>query len=235
MNRIFLLIFLLWAVGCDKPAAVVPPKPAVPAGRGAIRGTVRYAGPPVVANVIGGECCPGAEPARDESVLVGPDLGLANVVVWIKDGPNIAGEPPLDRVLTQKNCQYIPHVLALRTNQVLNVTSHDPVPHNVHVEANLNPAENFAELQNASHALRFTLPETIRFKCDVHPWMTAYVAVFDHPCFDVTTMTGGFDLSRLPPGTYTVLAWHERLGTMEKSVTVADAVPSVVDFEFKPR
>ncbi len=168
----------------------------------------------------------------DESLMVNGDGTLKNIVVFVKDGPRLDLPGPQDAVLAQRGCQYQPHVLAVQTGQNVVVTSHDPTLHNVHVEADLNPAENFSQTQGASHTLHFDQPELVKFKCDVHPWMTAYAYVFNHPCFAVTGDDGKFEIGHLPPGTYTLVAWQEKLGTQEMTVTVAADKPGEVNFEY---
>jgi hypothetical protein len=126
----------------------------------------------------------------------------------------------------------VPHVLAIRTGQNLVVTNHDPTLHNVLITADANPGDNLEETQGATHTVHFDRPDLIRFKCSVHAWMTAYAYVFDHPCFAVTGDDGKFEIPHLPAGTYTLVAWQEKLGTREMQVTVGDK-PSDVTIEYK--
>ncbi len=183
--------------------------------------------------VIGGNCCPGASPVVDESIVVGAEGAMKNVVVFLKNGPDLDLGPMTDRVLAQKECRYVPHVIALRTGQTVVITSHDATLHNVHIEADANPSQNFSESENASHAVTFNLPELVKFKCDVHPWMTAYAYVFDHPCFAVTGDGGSFEIAHLPPGTYKLVAWQEKLGTQEMQVTVGADKSAEVKIEYR--
>jgi hypothetical protein len=131
----------------------------------------------------------------------------------------------------------VPHVLAVRTNEPVDVTSHDPMMHNVHVQSSGNAAMNFSQTQvGAIRRIAFAVPEFVRVRCDVHPWMSATVAVFDHPFFAVTGDEGRFQVDRLPPGTYTLVAWHEKYGTLEKTVTVtAGNQPPEIDVQFEYR
>jgi Polysaccharide lyase family 4, domain II len=218
---------------CGKQASAPPPRPTVAPGTGIVRGVVKFIGTPPPMRIIGGECTPGSTPAADESLLVNSDGSMRNIVVFIKDGPNIAGPPLGDAQLTQKNCQYEPHVQAIRTGQNMVVTSQDATVHNVHVEADANPAQNFSESINDKHPVSFAFPEVVRFKCDVHPWMTAYAYVFDHPCFAVTGDDGKFEIDHLPPGTYTLVAWQEKLLTQEMQVTVPADKAADVTIEYK--
>ncbi len=229
---IFAALILGAGISCDRPAEPPPARPTVPAGTGILRGSVTFRGTPPVPAVIGGDCCPGSAPVLDESISVSPGGAMKNVVVWIQDGPNLDIGPMPERVLAQKGCDYVPHVLALRTGQTLVVTSHDPTIHNVHIEAELNPSQNFSESDGETHAVHFDRPERIRFKCDVHPWMTAYACVFDHPCFAVTGSDGTFEIDHLPPGKYTLKAWQEKLGEKSMQVTVSGDKPADVKLEF---
>jgi len=220
--------------GTAKPA----PRTAVQPGTGVVRGRATFNGPRPEPKVVGGECCPGAAPAVDESVIVSDDGGLKNVVVYIKDGPLVrkppATQPAAIAVLDQKDCRYVPHVIAMQTGEPLDVTSHDPTMHNVHVQSVVNPAANFSETAvGASHQITFAAPEFIRVKCDVHPWMTAYIAVFDHNCFAVTGDDGRFQIDSLPPGIYTLVARHERYGSLERQFTVTGDQPVNVQFDFR--
>jgi plastocyanin len=229
-----LLIALVLMTGCDQSASAPAVRPTVPAGTCVVRGVVRFAGPAPVAKIIGGDCCPGSTPVVDESLVVGSDGALKNVVVFIKSGPNIAVPGLKDKVLAQKNCRYEPHVLAILTGQNLVVTSHDATLHNVHVEPENSAQQNFSQTLDATRSVHFDQPELVRFKCDVHPWMTAYVQVFDHPCFAVTGDDGRFEIGNLPAGTYTLVAWQEKLLTQEMSVTVTADKPVEVKFEYRP-
>ncbi len=225
-------------LGCDRPAAAPVVRPTVPPGPGVLTGIVRYSGPPVVVTPPEGDCCPGVPRPADESVIVNPDGTLANVTVYVEGGPNVAGPPPAKAVLSQRGCRYVPHVLALRVGQPLVVTNGDPTPHNVHVTSAdpLNPELNVGQVPAASQAMTFVAvdPDVI-FKCDVHAWMRAHAMVFDHPCYAVTGADGAFRIDRLPPGTYTLVAHHERFGDQQQTVTVTADRPMVaVTFDYHP-
>ncbi len=212
-------------------SAKTSPRPIVPAGNGIVEGIVKFNAPrPKMAMMGGTKDCP---PVMDESTVVNADGTLKNVVIYVKDGPNIAADnPPL--VIDQKGCQYIPHVLAAHTDQPIDVTSHDPTMHNIDVQATINPPQNFSEsFVAATYRISFAKPEFIHIKCDVHQWMSAYLCVFDHPFFAVTADNGKFRISRLPSGSYTLVAWHERYGSLEQSFTVTDDKPADVTFEYK--
>jgi hypothetical protein len=230
---ILLLIVAMLLTGCDNTTTTQAPHPTVPPGPCVIRGIVHFIGTPPDPQTIGGNCCPGALPVLDESLTVNADGSMKNVIVYLQDGPNIdLGELP-DRVLAQKDCQYVPHVLAVRTNQTVVVTNHDPTLHNVLTQSAANPQQNIEEIQGAAHSFNFAQPELIKLKCSVHPWMTGYVYVFDHPCFAVTGDDGKFEIGHLPPGTYTLVIWQEKLGTQQMQVTVSADKPAEVKFEYR--
>ena len=235
LGSVAVLIAVL-LLGCDRSAPAPVARPTVPPGPGVVTGVVRFSGPRPAVDPPEGECCPGVPRPPDERVVVNADGTLANVTVYIKDGPNVAGPPPDQMVLAQDGCRYVPHVLALRVGQKLVVTSHDPTTHNVHILPSANPADNFAEGKGAAHTVAFaTADDDVDFKCDVHPWMRAHAMVFDHPCYAVTGTGGTFRIDRLPPGTYTLVAHHEQFGDATQTVTVtADKPTADVTFDFHP-
>jgi hypothetical protein len=163
--------------------------------------------------------------------------GLENVFVYVKDGlGNYYFDTPAEPVkLEQQGCRYRPHVLGLRTGQPLEISNSDETMHNVHAmpasnrEFNVGPA-----LQHQVAKRTFTTSEVmIPFKCDVHGWMRAYIGVLDHPYFAVTHDGGKFEIKGLPAGTYTVEAWHEKLGTQTQKVTLAEKQAAELTFTFK--
>lgn len=160
---------------------------------------------------------------RKEDVVVGPDRGLANVLVSL-DG--VAPSNGYDRPATeldQVDCQFVPHVLGVQVGQPLVVKNGDPEIHNVHYAPANNPAVNIS-LVNAGKqetvSFENTEPRPFGVDCGNHPWMQAYIGVFPHPFFATTDDTGRFAINRVPAGTYTLRAWHERLGTKERQVIV---------------
>jgi plastocyanin len=220
------------------PTAVVDPRTA-----GSIAGIVTLDGPPPALKPIdmsASPACVEANPAplAPPIVVTGDKGGLANVVVYVKDAPANYRypTPPETAVLQQKNCMYEPHVVALMTGQPFEVQNNDPTMHNVHPMPKRN--RQWSTSQPAgSAALKetFTRPEfAMQVLCSVHPWMRSTVFVFDHPYFAVTPTTGGFELKNLPPGTYTIEAWHETLGTQDQAVTIAARESKTVSFTFKP-
>jgi hypothetical protein len=137
--------------------------------------------------------------------------------------------------LDQKGCRYIPHVFAVRVNQPIEILNSDPTLHNIHaLPKNNQEFNNGQPIQGMKMQHTFKAKEImVPFKCDVHGWMNAYVAVMDHPYYAVTAPDGRFELKDVPPGTYTVEAWHEKLGPMTQSVTVGNDEKKEVTFTFK--
>lgn len=175
-------------------------------------------------------------PATTEDIVVGENHGLANVVVYVADG---LGERTFDTpqqpvVIDQKGCQYKPHVLALQTHQKLDVVNSDDTTHNIHPMPNNNREWNKSQPHGVQIEESFPREEiTIPVKCNIHPWMHGYIAVFKHPYFAVTDKNGSFDIKGLPPGTYTIKAWQEKLGTLSQKITVTGAETKTQDFVFK--
>lgn len=175
-------------------------------------------------------------PAMSQEFLTGSDNTLGNVIVFISDG--LAGrtfDVPAEAVtFEQKGCEYAPHVVALRANQKLKMVNSDNTTHNIHPLPANNREWNKAEPAGTTMEESFPREEiAIPVKCNVHPWMKSYVAVFKHPYFAVTSKDGSFQLPNLPPGEYTVEAWHEKLGTMTQKITVAAGETKALDFTFK--
>ncbi|HEX6976457.1 MAG TPA: hypothetical protein VF147_18750 [Vicinamibacterales bacterium] len=165
------------------------------------------------------------------------DGGLENVFVYVKDGlGNYYFDTPTEPVkLDQKGCHYTPHVFGIQVGQPLEISNSDDTLHNVHALAEKNQEFNYGQaMAGMKNTKTFTVPEVmITFKCDVHGWMNAYGGVVSHPYFAVTKDGGKFELKNLPAGTYTVEAWHEKLGTQQQSVTLGEKESKAVTFTFK--
>ena len=178
-----------------------------------------------------------ATPATDEVVVTGEGGALANVLVYVKQGlSDRAFETPKQAVaIDQKGCMYIPHVIALQAGQTLAVKNSDKATHNIHPVPKNNREWNKSQPPGAPDLQEVFGREEVGIpvKCNVHPWMKSYVAVFKHPYFQVTGKNGSFELKNLPPGTYTVEAWHEKYGTTEQAVTIGPKESKAISFVFK--
>jgi hypothetical protein len=177
-------------------------------------------------------------PQFQETFEVGADgKALANVFVYVKDGlGNYVFDTPTEpAMIDQKQCRYTPHVFGMRVGQPLQIVNSDPTLHNIHATPKNNSEFNTGQpIQGMKTNHTFDKPEVmVPFKCDVHGWMNAYVGVLEHPYYAVTDTNGKFELKTLPPGTYTIEAWHERLGAQEQKVTIGEKETKDVAFTFK--
>jgi plastocyanin len=181
----------------------------------------------------------GSSPALSEDVVTDSAGNLQNVVVYVSAGlaESPAAIPPEPVVITQDGCSYKPHVLALQRNQKLRIVNADQTSHNIHPMPESNREWNKSQPPGApAFEETFAREEVgIPVKCNVHPWMRAYVSVFKHPYFAVTNESGAFSIANLPPGTYTISAWQEKLGTISQSVTVGAGEGKTIQFAFKAR
>jgi len=171
-----------------------------------------------------------------EDFVVGDAAALENVVVFVSDGLNGRSfEVPADAaVLEQKGCVYMPHVIAVQTNQKLKIVNSDNTLHNIHPFPVNNREWNKAQPPGTTIEESFPREEIVMpVKCNVHPWMRSYIGVFKHPFHAVTGKDGSFDLRNLPPGEYTVTAWHEKLGSIPQKITLAPGEAKKIDFVFK--
>lgn len=175
-------------------------------------------------------------PITTEDIVVGADGGLENVVIYVSDGlASHSFQPPQQpAVFEQKGCQYKPHVLAMQATQKLDIVNSDETTHNIHPSPNNNREWNMTQPHGTPLEQTFTREEiAIPIKCNVHPWMKGYIAVFKHPYFAVTDKTGHFEIKDLPPGNYTITAWQEKLGTQTQKLTVGAGEAKTLDFSFK--
>ena len=221
-------------------APSTPPKD----GTATVKGKVTLKGtPPVMPNLRGIDGKPlcadqHATPPKAEAIITGPGGALVNAFVYISKGVQGKYPVPSEPVkFDQAKCIYLPHVLGVQTGQEVHITNSDAaVLHNVHILKkpgirDMNSAQAPGSAPIKTKFNRAALGVTV--KCDVHPWMIAFACVSDHPFFMVTGADGTFSLPpKLPAGTYTVTAWHEKYGTKDVEVTVADGETKTVDFEF---
>jgi len=233
------------ACGGEKaaPPPAIPAGPAVdPATAATVTATVKFEGAvpaPEMIVLTGDPKCVsenGAPQRASESIVVGDNQALQNVFVYVKDGlGNFAFPVPSQPVvLNQEKCRYTPRVLGVRVGQSLQIHNGDPLLHNVRSNGVINQAFNKSTpIQGMSFEHTFATREVmVPFKCDVHGWMSAYVGVLDHPYFGTTAADGKVVLGNLPPGTYTIEAWHESLGTKTQQVTIGSKDSKDVSFSF---
>jgi len=176
-------------------------------------------------------------PPKKEWLLVDGNGGLKNVLVYVSDGATPSAAPSKHVVLDQKGCVYTPHVVGIQAGQPLDILNSDGTLHNIHALPKKNREFNKAMPKfKKKMTTQFDTPEApFKIKCDVHPWMGAFIGVFDHPYFAVSGDDGSFTISGLNPGSYTITAWHEKLRTKSMTVTVGDG-STTADFTFsKPK
>jgi plastocyanin len=167
---------------------------------------------------------PGALPTT-HFYVVSAGGGLADVIVSLKGiSGKSAGASAAPATLDQKGALYSPQIIAIQTGQKLIVKNSDPLVHNVHAKPAANPESNQVQMSGGAD-LNFTFdkPEPfLKFQCDVHPWMFAWVSVFDHPYFSVSGADGKFTIKNVPPGKYTLEATHRKLGVQTAEIEVKD-------------
>lgn len=230
--------------GGDKPPERTPPPDAkrVDASKaGSLSGRVTIDGPvpqnAPIKMAADPACLREHKDGANFETFVSESGGLGNVFVYVKDGlGNYYFDTPAEPVtLDQKGCQYVPHVFGVRVGQSIEFVNSDPTLHTVQGAGNSNPEFNFSQpIKGQKDTKFFTQPEVVvLFRCNVHSWMSAYAGVLDHPYYAVTTPGGQFALEQVPAGTYTIEAWHEKLGTQSQTVTLADNEKKGITFTFK--
>jgi hypothetical protein len=225
-------------------ANLVPYKPT--GQEGSIAGTINFTGTapaPKEISMGADPVCASTNPdPHAEDIVVNGDK-LANVFVYIIEGKagdkSISGykfDPPAAAAtLDQHGCHYVPHVIGVQTDQNFNVVNSDQTPHNINFDAKLNDKFNQGQGPGAAPIVKqFKRTETvIPVKCNQHPWMRAYVGVLSHPFFAVTDKDGHFEIKGVPPGTYTLVAWHEKYPQgLTQSVTIAASEKKESNFSF---
>lgn len=212
-----------------------------PATAGTVTGAVAFEGAAPVPKMIKVDsdqtCATKAEggSVASEEVVV-KDGKLANVFIYISKGINGSFDPPQEpAMLDQDGCRYHPHVIGAMVGQPIQFKNSDATLHNVHATPKLNKAFNLAQAtQGKVDTKTFDKEEImIPVSCDVHGWMRSYVGVLPHPFFAVSSQDGSFTLKNVPPGDYTITAWHEKLGTQEQQVTVGQKENKQIAFSFK--
>jgi plastocyanin len=174
-----------------------------------------------------------AAAATTEEVVVSGGK-LQNVFVYVKDGLSGTHAAPATKVLIdQDGCVYKPHVTGIMVGQTLTFKNSDGILHNIKAAPTAQRGFNVTQPTNMESDKSFTTREVmVPVQCDVHGWMQAYVGVLDHPYYAVSGADGNASIGNLPPGTYTIEAWHEKLGTKTQSVTVGPNEAKAITFDF---
>jgi hypothetical protein len=203
---------------------------------GVVAGTVTLAGPrpvrPPMPVFKSHEACGDAVP--DDRLVVASGGGVRYAVVTI-EGVKEGKKPERDIAILLENraCRFEPHVQTAEVGQWLELHNSDPVLHNA--DARIGPETLFNVALTPGRQVRKPLarPGLIAITCDVrHTWMSAFIAVTDHPYHTVTDAEGAYEIRDVPPGEYTLRVWHEVLGTRESRVTVGAGVTAAVDFTY---
>jgi hypothetical protein len=226
----------------EAPAAAPAAAPADDANAATITGKVAFTGDaPKMANLSmdATPACARAHttPQKSEQVVVNSNGTLKNAFIWVKAGlPDKQWPTPSTPVkLEQKGCMYQPHVIGVMTNQDIEIVNGDPTNHNIHPLPKENREWNESQPPGGENKKKnFARQEVmIAVKCNVHPWMRAYIGVVGNPFFAVTGDDGTFTIKGLPPGTYTLEAWQEKYPPQDIQVTVGPKETKTADFSFK--
>ena len=230
------------------PAAPPPPAPLTPSANPVdpataitIAGAITFEGKrptPAPINMASDPYCADRnQNATTERLVVDANGGLRNVFVRVTDGLGTLRFPVSTTpvVLDQRNCAYVPRVFGIQVGQPLEILNSDATLHNIHAMPEANREFNRGqsmEGQRDTHI--FSAAEVmVPFKCDVHRWMNSWVGVIEHPFYAVTGADGTFELKGLPPGSYTVEAWHEVLGRKTERITVEPKQTGTLSFTFQ--
>jgi len=229
---------------CSKEAPLPergPATPIDPATAGSIAGLVVFSSappPPRPIQMEGDPACSAAHPGPTDAgdVLV-RDGKIENAFVWVEKGleGRVFERPKEAVVLDQHGCSFAPRIAGAQTGQPIEFTNSDATLHNVHTQPTASSGVNFGLAQRgARRAIHVDAPEVmVTVRCDVHPWMRAYVGVLDHPYFAVTKADGAFRFAPLPAGDYTVTVWHERFGKRSATVSVAAGKSATTELRFE--
>jgi plastocyanin len=229
-----------WRLAAVLVAVTVWPGVAIAAST--ITGTVTFDGKPPTLSPLTMDADPACAkkhtaPVPNEMLALGSGSTMGNIMVWVSKGLPAGKTWPAPKTpvtLDQVGCQYKPHVMGIMVGQAYRILNSDGILHNIHTLPKVNRAFNRAMPETMKEATTtFDKEEAIfHIKCDVHPWMSAWVGVFTHPFFSVTSTDGKFTISGLDPGTYEITAWHERLGVQTASITVGANDTKTQAFKF---
>jgi plastocyanin len=210
--------------------AAAAPTPAANGPKGTIEGVVKFTGTVPAAKPIDkitDPVCAAAKPV-DAPIVVGKDKGLKDVLVRIEVGGAQGTASTETPILKQEGCEYVPRVIGVVAGEDIEIMNADKTMHNVHTYKGNETMLNAGQPAGAQPIKKPASDEAaiLKVKCDVHPWMTAYIVVTDHPFFATTDADGHFSIPNVPAGTYRIEAFHPELGTIEKKdVTVGAGAP----------
>jgi plastocyanin len=223
------------AIGLRARGAAVPPQAGYTvqsAPGGTIQGKLLWVGKPVKPEKLSvtqdRSACGNMKEVYPIQVEQG---GVAGAVVWIDDVSHGKAFDFPKAAVDQKKCMFVPHVLVMKPGQVQMLNS-DPVTHNVHVYAHFNRTSNHMMAPGSSPVeLTLMRPETVMIRCDIHPWMQGYIVVAKNPYYVISQSGGAFTLTDVPPGTYHLKIWQQKIGTKEQQVTVQAGKTTTVTFK----
>jgi plastocyanin len=222
--------------------AAVVSWPSVAVAASTVNGTITFAGKAPNLKPLAMDADPACakkhtSPVPAEMLALGANSAMGNVIVFVSKGLPAGKTYPAPKTpvtLDQNGCVYVPHAMGIQVGQPYRILNSDGILHNIHTLPKVNASFNRAMPANLKEtSTQFDKAEAIfQIKCDVHPWMSAYIGVFTHPFFSVTKTDGKFSIAGLDAGTYEISAWHERLGTQTASVTVTGSDTKTQDFKF---
>lgn len=237
-KHLLVVLSLALFVGCSKRAAVPPIEKDAPPPEdacGSVQGKVKHDGPQPRLEKLGVETNPECsahyqgETAYQETVVVGPDGGLANVFVYVKSGLDLSKwswkTPDTEVVIANEKCVYAPRVSGAMKGQKVKFQNEDSFQHNIHtfvVKGKGSDINQSIYTKGQSFVETFDAPQVmVELKCDLHSWMKGYLGVMEHPFWCVTAKDGAWTFAKkLPEGTYVIGAWQEKYGEKEVTVTV---------------
>jgi hypothetical protein len=215
-----------------------------PTGDGVVSGTVHFTGTapanPTVDMTEEPVCKAKYTSTPVDSQYIVSNGGLGNAFVYVKSGLPAGATyapPSTPAVIDQKGCEYHPRVFGMQVGQKLEIRNDDPLLHNIKAVPHTNRGFNISQPAAGMTTTRSFDKEEVMvpFQCNVHGWMQAHAGVLSHPYYTVSSPDGKFTIKGLPPGTYTLEAWHEKLGTQTATVTVGKGETKTTDFNFTPK
>ena len=207
---------------------------------GSVAGTIRFGGmapDPLLLEMAADPFClvsHQGEVVTTETLVINDNGTVRWAFVYVKEGAPASSGSATQVVLNQQGCIYQPHVMGMQAGGTIQITNSDRTLHNINIQPRSNPGFNVAQpIPGMSIGRSFSTAEVmILVRCDVHPWMRAFIGVVPHPFFDVSGEDGAFDLQGLPAGDYVLEAWHETLGTQTLNVSVVAGQTATADFSF---